>query len=87
MGRTFSLVYKYLQSQMFSPHLKVQLRVYLVKDSRMYKREHHKFMQQLVSSRWPGGLQRVDTDNLVLKKFIKCVGISIVVCVLLYVGM
>lgn len=86
MKQTFSLVYQYLQTQVFAPSVKVRLRVYMVKDNRMYKREHHKFMQQLISSRWPGGLQRIDTDNLVLKQFIKGVGVFMVVAVMLYVG-
>lgn len=85
MSRSFIILQKYLQSQIYTPYRKSQLRVFLAKDLREYKAEHARVMQQLVSGRWADIIQPVQTDNLVVKKFMKFVLSLVFICIGLYI--
>lgn len=84
MSRSFGIIYKYLQSQIFSPYLKSKLRVFIAKDIRSYQTEHHDVMQQFLGSCWPENIQYVKVENLVLKKVIKIILIIILIILIIY---
>jgi hypothetical protein len=67
----FSLLHKYLSSQIFTPSRKSHLRVWLAKDLRSYKKEYYNIMHQVIGARWINIVQMIDVDSFLLKKFIK----------------
>lgn len=77
MGEVFVLLHKYLQSQIYSPYLKSQVRVFVAKDIRAYRLEHRRVMQQVIAKSWPNNIQKVKIEHVVLKKLCK-----IVVCII-----
>jgi len=67
----FSLLYKFLRNQVFTPSVKNKCRVYLAKDLRSYQKQYHNIMHQLLSQQLPTIVQHIDYDNFLLKRLIK----------------
>ena len=81
----FNLIYAYLKKQVFTPTVKAKCRVYMAKDLRCYQKQYADLMRQLAGSHWNPLVQKIDYDNMLIKKYMKAATVAIVVCMFIFI--